>query len=166
MRIALWLCVLSASFVQGTTRPDLSGTWTYVADSSTVVQPMPNVSMRAPSFGTEFTAKQDAETLTIDRASGETRTATAYKFDGSETIRTQSGRAGQPDYKVVTTASWTGATLTIKSVSEPVLQGKPTKIETIRTIHLEKDGTMVIETETRTTPPPLVPKTSSVYRKK
>ena len=165
MRIGLWVCALSLSMVQGATRPDFSGTWTYVAEGSTVVQTM-NVSTRAPAFGMEFTAKQDADTLTIERMTGQTRTTTTYKLDGSETSRMQSGSAGQPDYKVVTTASWTGATITIKTLSEPMWQGKPTKVELTRTIRLEKDGTMVIDAETRQDPPPMVPKTTSVYRKK
>jgi hypothetical protein len=114
----------------------------------------------------EFTAKQDSGTLTIEMVSGQTRSTTTYKFDGGETISTRPGGAGQPDLKVVTTASWNDAILTIRSVSEPVWQGKPTKAELIRTIRLEKDGTMVIDTENRVTPPPKIPKTTSVYRKK
>lgn len=165
MRVAVWFVVLSLLIGQGATRPDYTGVWTYVADGSTLVE-TGNVSMRAPSFGTEFTAKQDAASLTIERGSGATRTATTYKLDGSETVRTQSGATGQPDYQVVTTASWAGPVLTIKSMSEPVVQGKPQKTELVRTIRLEKDGTMVIETETRTNPPPRVPKTISVYRRK
>jgi len=164
MRLGLLLCTLALVVDQGTARTDFSGTWTYVEAGSTVLES----GARAPTLGRDFTVKQDSGSLTIARRSSENQTPfeTTFKFDGSETTGTQPGGSGQAATQVLSTAKWNAGILTTRSVMERVVNGSSIKGEVVRSLRLEIDGTMVIESENRVTPRPQVAKVTTVYRKK
>ncbi len=67
-------------------------------------------------FGQEFTAKQDATSLTITRMQGDQTVTATYKLDGSESKNTVAGRGGQQEQ--VSKASWDGAKLVIVTTTQ------------------------------------------------
>ncbi len=86
-------------------------------------------------FGQEFTAKQDATSLTITRMQGDQTVTATYKLDGSESKNTVAGRGGQQEQ--VSKASWDGAKLVIVTTTQFGEQR--------RTLSME-GGNLVIET--------------------
>ena len=90
-------------------------------------------------FGQEFTAKQDAKTLTITRMQGDQTVVATYNLDGSESKNTVAGRGGQQEQ--VSKAAWDGAKLVITTT----LDFGGNKVEQKRTLSLE-GGNLVIET--------------------
>jgi hypothetical protein len=84
--------------------------------------------------------KQDAETLTIEGATGQGTQTNTYKLDGSESVN--STQRGQIKSK----ASWDGNKLVITSTGTVSMMGKWMTIETKEILWLDTDGTMVIET--------------------
>ena len=147
-------------------RPDFSGTWVYVEPSSGLPA---GITFRAPVFGREFTAKQDAESITIERVSSQQRFTVAYRLDGSETASVEPGGFKQPDLRVISRAGWTDEILSVRSVVERTVPATATKPESIRTskalrrLRLQPDGTLAIESED-----PLMAsqRALAVYRKK
>ena len=90
-------------------------------------------------FGQEFTAKQDAKTLTITRMQGDQTVVATYNLDGSESKNTVAGRGGQQEQ--VSKAAWDGAKLVITTT----LDFGGNTVEQKRTLSLE-GGNLVIET--------------------
>jgi hypothetical protein len=90
-------------------------------------------------FGQEFTAKQDAKTLTIERMQGDQSVVTTFNLDGSESKNTVQGRGGAQEQ--VSKAAWDGAKLVITTT----LNFGGNNVEQKRTLSLE-GGNLVIET--------------------
>jgi len=151
-------------------RPDFSGTWVYVDPISGTPLPA-GVIFRAPVFGREFTVKQDADSIGIERTSSQKQFTVTYRFDGSATASAEPGGFKQPDLKVVSRASWTDGVLSIRSVIERTVPATATKPESVRTgealrrLRLQLNGELAIESEN-----PLAAGKAqlalSVYRKK
>lgn len=89
-----------------------------------------------PGFGSEFTVKQDAKTLTITR--GGQASPLTYKLDGSESKNTVT-RDGQQQEQIAT-ATWEGNTLVI--ATQVRFQGKTA--EQRRVLAME-GGNLVIQ---------------------
>ena len=90
-------------------------------------------------LGQQFTAKQDANTLTITRDQGGQPVSAVYKLDGSESKNTVAGRGGQQEQ--VSKAMWMGNKLMITTKLN--LGGND--VEQSRTLSLE-GGNLVVET--------------------
>jgi hypothetical protein len=89
-------------------------------------------------FGQEFTAKQDASTLTISRDQGGNPVTATYKLDGSESKNTVTGRNGQQEQ--VSKTMWMGNKLMITTT----INAGGNNIEQSRTLSLE-GGNLVVE---------------------
>jgi hypothetical protein len=161
--VALGLACACAVSAPAQDRPDFSGTWT--ADPAKSVRTGSDGKARtALMLGSEFTARQDATTLTLQITAGPLHVTAVYKLDGTESRNSSPGGAGQPDVEVVSRASWEGSKLVIRSTSSAESGGKTVQIESVRTLFIDADGTLVMD---RTgTPASEVPETRSVYKKK
>jgi hypothetical protein len=154
-------CTLAAS-LDAQDRPDFSGTWTNDRVKSVHTGADGHVVMAA-MLGDEFTAKQDATTLTLQITAAGLHVTAVYKLDGSDSTNMSPGGAGQPDVSVVSHATWEGSKLVIRSTSTADADGEPVTIESVRTMFLAADGTFVVD---RTgTPASEVQETHSVYTK-
>ena len=89
-------------------------------------------------FGQEFTAKQDANTLTITRTQGDQQVSAAYKLDGSESKNVVAGRNGQQEQ--VSKTMWMGNKLMITTT----LNFGGNNVEQTRTLSMD-GGNLVIE---------------------
>jgi hypothetical protein len=162
----LTVCVSTAALVlfiatsaSAQSRPDFSGKWTLDPASAPAA---PGVGggggrgggrgagrgggMMGGGFGMEFTAAQDANTLTITRAQGDVTMTETYRLDGSESRNQQAGRRGGPPTDVVSRASWDGNQLVI--VTQLDFGGA--SIEQRRVLSLD-GGNLIVE---MTTPNP------------
>jgi hypothetical protein len=168
-RLASVLATLScacacAAGVLAQDRPDFSGTWKAdpVRSARTGAD---GKSRTALMLGMECTIKQNANAITLEiTAAGPLRVTAVYKLDGSESKNRVPDGPGLPDVEIVSRASWEGSKLVIRSTSAAVTGGKAIQIESVRTLFIDSDGTLVLE---RTgTPVSEVPETRSVYKKK
>ncbi len=148
--------------VPASVRPDFSGTWAF--DQVKSAQPGPDGRVvLAAMLGDEFTAKQDAVSLSLAIKAGGLVVNAAYKLDGSESRNMSPGAFGQPGVEVTSRTSWEGDRLVITSKSVSVLSGKDVPIETRRVLWIDPGGSLIIE---RTgTPASEVQSSRSVYRK-
>ena len=122
---AFALSTATAALAQG--KPDFSGKWTLDAASA------PAAPAAAPAgggggggrgggrgggggLGQEFTAKQDANTLTITRQQGGNEVTATYKLDGSESKNTTQGRGGPQES--TSKAMWEGNKLVITTTQD------------------------------------------------
>jgi hypothetical protein len=140
------LVLSSATGVFAQAKPDFSGKWT-MDPASAPAAPAGGGGGGGrgggrggggAGFGQEFTAKQDAGTLTITRQQGGQDVTAAYKLDGSESKNTVAGRGGQQEQ--VSTAKWDGSKLVITTK----LDFGGTAVEQVRTISMDA-GKLVIE---------------------
>lgn len=131
-------------FAQG--KPDFSGKWTL--DPASAPAPAGGGGGGGgrggggrgggAGFGQEFTAKQDASTLTISRDQGGNPVTASYKLDGSESKNTVAGRNGQQEQ--VSKTMWMGNKLMI--TTQVNFGGN--NVEQSRTLSLE-GGNLVVE---------------------
>ena len=142
--VAVVLMFGAAASLAAQAKPDFSGKW--VMDPASAPAPPAGAGGGGgggrgggrgggAGFGQEFTAAQDATTLTITRMQGDQTVTAAYKLDGSESKNTVAGRGGQQEQ--VSKATWDGARLVIVTTTQAGEQR--------RTISME-GGNMVIET--------------------
>lgn len=163
-------------------KPDFSGTWTYNAERSSKTSrgvrvngidrsmtPIDVDKPPSPALGTDFTAKQDAKSLTLEltqtlqtgnfqtidgvRRDNNTLAGTVvysvlYALDGSESHnKFPSPIVGRPEGENVSTAAWNGSTLVVTIT--PVPSNPATKPpSTTRAFHLDSDGNLIVETTT------------------
>lgn len=66
-------------------------------------------------FGQEFTAAQNAKTLTVTRTQGDATVTATYNLDGSESKNTVQGRGGAQEQ--VSKAVWEGSKLVITTTA-------------------------------------------------
>ena len=142
--------------------PDFSGTWEF--DQAKSAQPGPDGQvMLAAVFGDEFTARQDATSLSLAIKAGTLRVDAVYKLDGSESRNMSPGPSGQLDVEVMSRASWEVGKLVITSHSVSSIAGRNVPIETRRVLWIDAAGNLIIE---RTgTPASQVQASRSVYGK-
>jgi hypothetical protein len=122
---ALVTVLLFAAFA-GTTpaqnaKPNFSGTWLLVAPAEAAVQPP----------GQEETISQTSTTITFGHPSEGGGHRMAYRLDGQETENEIAGM------RSVCRASWQGSAL--------VLIDKQGSKETTKTIHIDQNGSLVME---------------------
>jgi hypothetical protein len=136
----------TGAFAQG--KPDFSGKWTLDPASA----PAPPAGGGGGGggggrgggrgggggFGQEFTATQDASSLTISRDQGGQAVTTTYKLDGSESKNTVQGRNGAQEQ--VSKTMWMGTKLMITTT---VNAGGNT-VEQSQTLSLD-GGNLVVE---------------------
>ena len=143
--VAVVLMFGAAASLAAQAKPDFSGKW--VMDPASAPAPPAGAGGGGggggrgggrgggAGFGQEFTAKQDATTLTITRMQGDQTVTATYKLDGSESKNTVAGRGGQQEQ--VSKATWDGAKIVIVTTTQAGEQR--------RTISME-GGNLVIET--------------------
>jgi len=143
--VAVVLMFGAAASMAAQAKPDFSGKW--VMDPASAPAPPAGAGGGGggggrgggrgggAGFGQEFTAKQDATTLTITRMQGDQTVTATYKLDGSESKNTVAGRGGQQEQ--VSKASWEGAKLVIVTTTQFGEQK--------RTLSME-GGNLVVET--------------------
>ena len=144
--VAVVLMFGAAASLAAQAKPDFSGKW--VMDPASAPAPPAGAGGGGgggrgggrgggggAGFGQEFTAKQDATTLTITRMQGDQTVTATYKLDGSESKNMVAGRGGQQEQ--VSKASWDGAKLVIVTTTQFGEQR--------RTISME-GGNLVVET--------------------
>lgn len=155
--------------------PDFSGTWVYDAEhssktqmqlvgtyssSGTATQSFREVPL-TPVWGDRFTAKQDATSFTIERTitpmsmartmNGVTEPQTkgdpvtfavTYLLDGSERKNSiPSTSLGRPASEMTVTAAWEGDKLVTTTWSAAA----PKPFKTIRAVHLNADGILLVD---------------------
>jgi hypothetical protein len=141
--------VSSASGAFAQAKPDFSGMWTMDPASA----PAPPAGGGGggggggrgggrggggAGFGQQFTATQNASTLTISRMQGDQTVTATYKLDGSESKNTVQGRGGAQEQ--VSKAAWQGSKLVITTT----LDFGGNTVEQKRTLSME-GGNLVIE---------------------
>jgi hypothetical protein len=118
---AFALSTATAVFAQG--KPDFSGSW--AIDPASVPAATAGGGGGGGrgggrggggGLGQAFTAKQDANTLTITRQQGGNEVTAVYKLDGSESKNTVAGRGGQQEQ--VSKAAWDGDKLVITTTQD------------------------------------------------
>jgi hypothetical protein len=144
--VAVVLYMAAGAYAQA--RPDFSGTWT-MDPASAPAPPGGGVGGGrgggrggggGVGFGPEFTAKQDANALTITRMQGGQTITAAYRLDGSESKNSVPGRQGGPPTEQVSKASWDGNRLVIVTT----LDFGGNRVEQRRVLSLE-GGNLAIE---------------------
>ena len=146
--------VTAAAFVLATSvgmyaqaKPDFSGKWVMDAPAAAPAAPPADGGGGrgggrggggGAGFGQEFTAKQDAKMLTIDRVQGDATVSAMYMLDGSESKNTVAGRGGQQEQ--VSKATWDGNKLVIVTT----INAGGNNVEQRRVLSME-GGNLVIE---------------------
>jgi hypothetical protein len=133
------LVVSTATGVFAQAKPDFSGKWTLDPASAPAPAAAPaggggrggGRGGGGAGFGQEFTAKQDANTLTITRTQGDQEVTATYKLDGSESKNTVAGRGGQQEQ--VSKTMWMGNKLMITTT----LNFGGNNVEQVRTLSME-----------------------------
>ena len=143
--VAVVLMFGAAASLAAQAKPDFSGKWTMDPASAPAPPGGGGGGGRGGGrggggggFGQEFTAKQDAGTLTITRSQGDNTVTTTYKLDGSESKNTVQGRGGAQEQ--VSKAMWDGAKLVITTQ----LNFGGNAIEQKQTLSME-GGNLVVE---------------------
>lgn len=153
-------------------KADFSGSWTMNAEKSTFGQGQgqppqgqppqgQGQGQRAGGFGGgNFTAKQEANLLAVDRVRNEQTVTSKYTLDGKESINT----TARGDSKSVATWSADGKTLTIATTRTVEREGQTTEMKTSEAWSLTDDKTLSIKTTRNTQNGEAV--TTMVYDKK
>ena len=116
--IALVSFVSAAVSLSAQGKPDFSGTW--VLDTTAAPTPAGGGGRGPATVDSEFTAKQDAKTLTITRRLGDQTVTEIFNLDGSETRDTLQTPGGPRER--VFRATWDGNKLVINGTMN--LDGK------------------------------------------
>ena len=112
----------------------------------------------AAMLGQEFTAIQDASSLTLRILNNGQLLVAVYDLTGRPVENVSPG-----DIVVTSRAKWDRDRLVITSSSTSDEQGKPVKVETTRVLWIDKAGDLIIERSG--TPESLVTASRSVYRR-
>jgi hypothetical protein len=147
---AAFVLTTTGVFAQTQAKPDFSGKWT-LDPASAPAAPAGGGGGGGrggggrggggggAGFGQEFTAKQDANTLTITRQQGGQDVVATYKLDGSESKNTVAGRQGTQEQ--VSKAMWMPGN---KLMITTTLNFGGNNVEQTRTLSME-GGKLVIE---------------------
>jgi len=111
-------------------------------------------------FGGNFTAKQEANLLTVERTRGERTITSKYTLDGKESVNS----TGRGDSKSVATWSSDGKTLTIVTTRSVERDGQTTEMKTTESWTLTSPASLSIVSMMNT--PNGERKTTMVYDKK
>ena len=143
--VAVVLMFGAAASLAAQAKPDFSGKWTMDPASAPAPGGGGGGGGRGGGrggggggFGQEFTATQNAKTLTITRMQGDQTVTTTYNLDGSESKNTVQGRGGAQEQ--VSKATWDGAKLVITTQ----LNFGGNAVEQKQTLSME-GGNLVVE---------------------
>jgi hypothetical protein len=92
-------------------------------------------------WGQEFTAAQDANTLTVEYTQGQSPVKVVYKLDGTDSKNMMPGRQGGEPTEQISKATWDGAKLNITTT----INFGGNAIEIKRVVSLD-GGNLVLET--------------------
>ena len=132
-------------------RPSFAGTWAVIADANAPAPPAGGGGGGGggggrgggrgggAGLGMGATITQDANTLTIVRATGAGEVRTVYNLDGSESRNTVQGRGGAMEQ--VSRARFDGSKLVI--TTQQTMGGNP--VETTMSLSLDPQGVLVVE---------------------
>ena len=137
--------------------PDFSGAWSFDAQKTMTPDEKGRVVLAA-MLGQEFTAIQDASSLTLRILNNGQLLVAVYDLTGRPVENVSPG-----DIVVTSRAKWDRDRLVITSSSTSDEQGKPVKVETTRVLWIDKAGDLIIERSG--TPESLVTASRSVYRR-
>lgn len=126
------------------TRPDYSGTWEPVPNSSGASSP------ERPVFGQRFTIDHQGQSLTLHRIFAAGPATIKYTLDGAETASRMPGSVCQPDSGAVWTAVWDDDAVVLTMVTAVPANGKPTRMDVRSTLKLEGSDRLRVETTART----------------
>ena len=152
--VATLLLAAAPFLVAEQTRPNFSGTWTFVPPARPVTPAGPGAASVTGSnwSGDPVTITQDAATIAIEyvsRSRAHAPVKLVYNLDESE--RTNVDRNTLPGKEQrLARAAWRGAQLVLTTVS-PIVDGKPTpdSVETTEVLSLETPSTFLIEVTRR-----------------
>jgi hypothetical protein len=139
-------------------KPDFSGVWTPEAPAAAAPAGGGGGGGRGMGGG-PMTVTQKGDTLSIERAMGDTKVSSTYKLDGTESVNKMMGRGGA-EVESKSTAKWDGNKLTIVTK-----QAAPdgTVRESSQTWSLEGGNLVVESTRTGREGTPVTSKTT--YKK-
>jgi hypothetical protein len=143
-------------------RPDLSGTWAAVPDSTTT-----STSERAaaPVFGQQFTVDHRGQSFALTRTFAGAGSATInYLLDGSKTTSRVPGRLCEPDSGATWTAAWEGNAIALALVSAVRPNARAMKMDVKSTLKLEAPDTLRVEMAARGADS-VAQTTSTVYKR-
>jgi hypothetical protein len=144
LTIVMTVALVAGVYAQG--KPDFAGKWTL--DPASV----PSVPAAGGArggrgagggFGQEFTATQDAKTLTIEYTQGQNPVKAVYNLDGSESKNMMPGRQGGEPTPQTSKAVWEGDKLSITTT----LNFGGNSVEIKRVLSLE-GGNLAVESTT------------------
>lgn len=141
-----------------TQRPDFAGHWTFDAQK-TMVPGKDGRVVLAAMLGEEFTAIQDASSLTLRILNNGQLIVAVYDLTGRPSENVSPG-----DIVVTSRARWDRDRLVISSTSTSDDQGRAVKVETNRVLWIDNAGDFIIERSG--TPEDLVTRSRSVYTRK
>ncbi len=154
-------------------KPNFTGNWIFNADKSDLGQPpqgqapqgQPPMGPRGGMGGGNFTAKQEANLLTVERTrttpDGQNTTSTSkYSLDGKESVNT----TGRGDSKSVAAWSANGKSLTIATTRSFERDGQTTEMKSTEVWNLTDQNTLTIVTTMNT--PDGERKTTRIYNRK
>jgi hypothetical protein len=152
-RALLIVPVLCELPVAAQERPDLSGQWVFTSDRTAAAP------SSQPSFGNAFTARQAADTLTIERAGAQgAPVSEVHKLDGSQSI------VKRPNGETTFRTSWDGGRLVVLARNSSAREGGAPVVSESRTLlWLEAPDTLVVERVFYS--PVQRPAVTSVYRR-
>jgi hypothetical protein len=143
-------------------RPDLSGTWTAVQDSTgtgPTGKPLP------PNYGAQFTIDQQGQTLTLTRTFTPGPATIKYTLDGSETTTRMPGRVCEPDTGAIWTAAWEGEAVALHMIGAVPANGKTVKMDVKSTLKLESPDTIRVDVAARVANQPAPRVTTTTYKR-
>jgi len=140
-------------------KPDFSGVWTPEAPAAAAPAGGGGGGGGRGMGGGPMTVTQKGDTLSIERAMGDTKVSSTYKLDGTESVNKMMGRGGA-EVESKSTAKWDGNKLTIVTK-----QAAPdgTVRESSQTWSLEGGNLVVESTRTGREGTPVTSKTT--YKK-
>jgi hypothetical protein len=153
MRLSTALLVIGAQAAAAVAqqRPDFSGRWQLVPDTSAASRSVRSTPTFGSGWASDISIAQDATTLTIEfsaytRYDMQPPTRLVYRLDGAESTNTIN--VGRGPQEQISTAAWDGARLTLTTVRRfSAAPGeKPTIIRTTQTLWLDAAAMLAVET--------------------
>jgi hypothetical protein len=127
-------------------KPDFSGSWTLDKEKSTIPQMggAPGGGRMGGMAAESIVIKQSATEITRDAQMAERTVTRTYKLDGSESVNTT------PRGELKTKSRWDGAKLVTAGTSDVQGPNGAMTIESTETMMLDADGSLVIDTLSKT----------------
>jgi Domain of unknown function (DUF6265) len=159
--VAVLLTMWSVAAAQE--RPNLSGTWAAVPDSTGI---MAGGRATPPVYGPQFTIDHEGQTLTLVRTFAGGGPATIrFVLDGSETTSRMLDRLCEPDSGAIWTARWDGGAVTLNMVGAMPPNGKAVKMDVKSTLTLESADALRVDVAARVAGQTAPRTTSTMYKR-